>query len=84
MSGAPEIATFKVNGTLLAPDEPYPFLDQAHAVNACLVYAVAGKELGDDVLEQAMRAVETLIHLAAFGLAVMDDTQARRRSGRAS
>lgn len=70
---------FKLNDVSVVANEPYPYLDQAHALSICLTDAVAGGHaLNDDILESAIRGITTLIELAALGLDVMDG----KREGR--
>lgn len=70
---------FKLNDVLVVADEPYPYLDQAHALSICLTDAVAGGHaLNDDILQSAVRGITTLIEMAALGLDFMD----RKRGGR--
>lgn len=74
ITGAPTRApAFKINAVSVVVDEPYPYLDQAHALSICLTDAVAGgHSLNDDILESAVRGITTLIEMAALGLEAMD------------
>ena len=74
ITGAPMRAhPFKINGVSLLIDEPYTFLDQAHALACCLDEAAAETvSMNSDLIQAAARGVATLIHLAAIGLHTMD------------
>lgn len=74
--GAPD---FKLNGVSFLVDEPYPFLDQAHALACCLDDATSGHASpNSDILNAAARGIATLIHLASIGLDVMEQKQRAR------
>lgn len=79
-TGAPTCAPgFKLNGVSLLIDEPYPYLDQAHALSCALSDAVmGGHKLNDELLESAIRGITTLIELASHGLQAMDLKQEGR------
>ncbi|HEX8553160.1 MAG TPA: hypothetical protein VF695_00495 [Sphingomonas sp.] len=69
----------KLNGCAFDPDEPSPYLDQAHALAICLEEAAsADVSLNHDLLQSAARGIATLIHLAAVGLFEMGE---RDRAG---
>ena len=64
---------FTLNGCTNRIDEPYKFLDEAHALALCLEEAASDNaSMSNEVLQAAARGVATLIHMAAQGLAVMD------------
>lgn len=80
ITGAPTRApAFKLNGVSLSVDEPYPYLDQAHALSICLTDTVKNDmQINEEILDAALRGITTLIELAALGLHHMDS----KREGR--
>ena len=77
ITGAPARAPiFELNGCTNAPDEPYPYLDQAHAVLAFVDQVLSSgdedAQLNPLLVQSAVRAASTLVHLAATGLHAMD------------
>jgi hypothetical protein len=66
-------------------DEPYIYLDQAHALADILAdAAVEADGLKGEIVQAAANGIATLIHLAAFGQATMEYNQRRRRAGGAA
>lgn len=82
ITGAPTRAhDFKLNGVSYPIEEPYPFLDQAHGVLACIEEALQENDRGPinrDLLISAVRGASMLVHLAALGLDTLDS----QREGR--
>ena len=80
ITGAPLRApAFKLNGVSFMADEPYPYLEQAHALACCLDEAAAKDiSMNREILQTAARGIATLIHLARIGLEEMDS----KREGR--
>ncbi len=81
-TGAPTRApAFTLNGVSYPIEDPYPFLDQAHGVLACIEEALNENERGPinrELLISAVRGASMLVHLAALGLDNMDS----QREGR--
>lgn len=79
ITGAPTRAPrFTINGVSMPVDEPYPFLDQAHALSICLTDTVKNDmQISEEILDAALRGITTLIELAALGLHNMDKREGR-------